>query len=93
MKKIVKKKKKKKIENKIINKIKINKFYFIICFICFHKRKNIDNILLNESKRIIFEKLDILNILKRLYRDENSNIFEMSTQCKHKIYEYKNILP
>ena len=80
------------IENKIINKIKINKFYFIICFICFHKRKNIDNILLNESERIIFEKLDILNILKRFYRDENSNIIEMSTQCKQKIYEYKNTL-
>ena len=80
------------IENKIINKIKINKFYYIICFICFHKRKNIDNILLNESERIISEKLDVLNILKRFYRDENSNIIEMSTQCKQKIYEYKNIL-
>ena len=33
------------IENKIINKIKINKFYFIICFICFHKRKNIDKLI------------------------------------------------
>ena len=85
----------KKAEMNIINKIQINKFYFIICFLCARKKKNIENILLEESLRIISEKLDILNIFKRLYRDENinkNNIIEMSKECKQKLYEYRNKL-
>lgn len=83
----------KRTETKIINKIEINKIYYLICFICSRKRINIGNILLEESLRIISEKLDILNIFKRLYRDENinkNNIIEMSKECKLKLYEYRN---
>ena len=83
----------KRTQTKIINKIEINKVYYLICFIYSRKRINIENILLEESLRIISEKLDILNIFKRLYRDENinkNNIMEMSKECKLKLYEYRN---
>ena len=42
------------------------------------------------------EKLDILNIFRKLYRDEKiqeqfkfDNIIDMSDECKQKINEYK----
>ena len=83
----------KKTEKNIINKIEINKVYFIICFICSRKRRNMKNILLEESLRIISEKLDIINIFKQLYRGENinkNNIIEMSEECKQKLCEFRN---
>ena len=91
--------KEKEIKNEqkeIIDKIKINKFYFIFCFICVRKRKNINNYLLTEAIKIILEKLDIMNIFKRMFKDEkilekNKNYFliEMTEECKQKINEYK----
>ena len=51
------------------------------------------NILLEESLRIISEKLDIINIFKQLYRGENinkNNIIEMSEECKQKLCEFRN---
>ena len=87
-----------KIEKKeIIDKIKINKIYFILCFICVRKRKNMHNFLLDEAIKIILEKLDILNIFRKIFKDEkiqeqNKNVYfiEMSEECKTKIKEYKS---
>lgn len=75
----------------IINKIKINKICIYLCFLCVRNRKNTENILLNEGKKLIMEKLDIRNIFKKLYRDdENLNDekgINMSETCKNSLQE------
>ena len=68
-------KKEKKIEKDedkkyLIDKIKINKICIYLCFLCVRKRKKLDNILLKEGKKLIIEKLDIRNIFKKLYKDD-----------------------
>ena len=78
----------------IINKIEINRFYFIICFCCIKKRKTIQNVLLDEAIRIIKKKLDIMNIFKKLLRDEEfpetfKKIIDMSDECKKNLEIYK----
>ena len=82
-----------------INKIIINKISFIFCYLCFRKKKDIKNILLDEGEKIIKEKLDIRNIFKKVYKKEkfkiklnNTNYIEMSDECKQKINAYKNEL-
>ena len=50
--------------------IEINKIFIYLCFCCIRKRKNINIILLNECINIIIEKLDILNIFRKLHYDE-----------------------
>ena len=83
-----------KKENRLplkIDKIKINKFYIYCCFCCLRKRNNIRKALIDEGMKIIIEKLDIMNIFKRLYKDEkfqekmNVEDIEMSDECKQKI--------
>ena len=75
----------------IINKIKINKICIYLCFLCVRNRKNTEDILLNEGKKLIIEKLDIRNIFKKLYRDdENLNDekgINMSETCKNSLQE------
>ena len=61
-----------------------------LCFLCVRKRKNIQNILLDEGMKVITEKLDIMNLFKNLYRNEiiqekeinQEEIIEMSENCK-----------
>ena len=62
---------KEKNNNLEMKYIKLNNFlvYFGFCFI--RKRKNVDNVLLDEGLSIIREKLDIFNILKNLLLSEN----------------------
>ena len=72
------------IENNIVKTIYINK-----------KRKNVENILLNEGKKIIETKLDIRNIFKKLYKDndilkDDYNI-NMSDVCKNNLEELGKI--
>ena len=50
--------------------IEINKIFIYLCFCCIRKRKDINSILLNECINIIIEKLDILNIFRKLHYDE-----------------------
>lgn len=85
----------------IIQKIRVNKFYIYLCFLCARKRKNIQNILLDEGMKIIIEKLDIMNLFNKIYRDEKlqekldekDEYIEMSDECKTKLYEInKNTL-
>ena len=84
------------IERKgLIKRIKVNRFYDSLCFLCARKRKNIQNILLDEGMKIIIEKLDIINVFKKLYRDEKlqskietkEEIIEMSEDCKKNLHD------
>ena len=87
----------KEFENKrIINKIKM-KCYCVYFWFCFaRKKKNIQNLLLDEGMKIIVEKLDIINIFKKIYSTEyiekalkiEGNMFEMSDICKKEIELY-----
>jgi formate dehydrogenase assembly factor FdhD len=79
----------------IIKKIRINRFYTYLCFLCARKRKNIQNILLDEGMKIIIEKLDIMNLFKKIYKDEKlqemlddkDEFIEMTDECKLKLYD------
>ena len=84
------------IERKgLIKRIKVNRFYASLCFLCARKKKNIQNILLDEGMKIIIEKLDIINLFKKIYRDEKlqlktetqEEIIEMSEECKNNLHE------
>ena len=78
----------------IINKIKFNKFCTYFFFLCVRKRKNMENALIDEGMKVITEKLDIMNLFKKLYRDEllqekeniKDDIIEMSEECKAKLH-------
>ena len=56
--------------NSILDEIKINKFFIVFAFCCIRKRKNVNNYVLNEGLNIIGQRLDIINIFKKLYYDE-----------------------
>ena len=77
---------------RIIDRIRINCFciYFGFCFA--KKKKNIQNVLMDEGMEIIVENLDILNVFKKLYNlnklEESfklNEIFDMTDKCKTKI--------
>ena len=81
-------------EQNLINKLKINKCLLCLCFLCFKKRKNLQNILLDEGMGIITQYLDVINIFKKLYRDgkiqeqlqkDKDDIIEMSENCLYKL--------
>jgi hypothetical protein len=90
------------IERKgLIKRIKVNRFCASLCFLCARKRKNVQNILLDEGMKIIIEKLDIINLFKKIYRDEKlqtkietkEEIIEMSDECKKNLHDlFKNTL-
>jgi hypothetical protein len=81
---------------RIIDRIKMKCccVYFWFCFA--RKKKNIQNVLLDEGMRVIVEKLDIINIFKKIYSTEfiekslkiKGNVFEMSDTCKQKMKLY-----
>ena len=66
--------------------------YFWFCFA--RKKKNIDNILLDEGMNIVVEKLDIINVFKKIHSADlieqtlkrNGDLLEMSDTCKQKIH-------
>jgi len=70
----------------IINKIFINKAHLYFCFLCLKRRKDMNIILLNEGMRIIHQKLDIIYIFKKLFKDDTNitdlETVEMSDICK-----------
>ena len=88
----------KEYENKrIINKIKM-KCYCVYFWFCFaRKKKNIQNLLIDEGMKVIKEKLDIINIVKKIYSIEyiekalkiKGNMFETSDICKKEIELHK----
>jgi len=74
-----------------IDNIEVNKLFVCFCFFCIIKRKNIKNILLEEGIRMVKEKLDILYLFRKLFRDENfEDKFAMSDKCKQNIKEIKD---
>ena len=80
---------------RIIDRIKMNCccIYFWFCFA--RKKKNIQNILLDEGMNVIVENLDIMNIFNKIYiadiigqsLKKNENIFDMSDTCKQKLQD------
>ena len=53
--------------DKIIEKIKFNILYTYFCFLCLRRKKNLQNDLLDKGMKIVYQKLDIFNIFKKLY--------------------------
>ena len=87
-------------KKRIINNIQFNRISTYLWFLCVRKRKNINNILLDEGNNILVEQLDIINLFRKLLKDEqnfeitsrNENI-DMSETCKLNLQEIsKNIL-
>ena len=84
---------------KVIGNIKINCFciYFWFCFI--RKKNTIQNILMDEGKGLIIEKLDIMNIFKSInivdilenFINKDYWHFEMSNRCKEKLIYYNQM--
>ena len=81
---IIKKENKEEIilnESHIIEKIELNLFKPKCCYN--KKREYIENILLEESMKIIQDKLDIKNIFKNVYKENNVyGYIDMSDDCK-----------
>ena len=75
-----------KEKRQIINKIFTNKSSLYCCFLCLKKRKDMNIILYNEGMRIIYQKLDIIYIFKKIFKDDinitDKETIEMSDTCK-----------
>ena len=68
----------------------MNKICLYLCFCCARKRKNVQNILLDEGMKVIKENLDLLNIFQKISKmKENDEIKEqmidMSQECKYNL--------
>lgn len=85
-------------ENKnIIDKVNFSKVDKFICFFCIRKRKNLQNILIDEGMELVSEYLDVINIFKRAHLEnkllgkiDNEDFIEMSDECKkgvQKVYK------
>jgi hypothetical protein len=79
-------------KDRLIKNVKINNLCVYFCCFYVRKKKNVNNILLNEGLRVIIEQLDLLNIFKKLYKEEknrdrlkNNDIIKMSDDCKSKL--------
>ena len=84
--------------NHVINYIKINDIMVFLCLCIIKAKKNLRNILLDESKSIISQKLDILNIFRNICLIEkirnnfefNNIIIPFSDECKKSIEKINN---
>ena len=88
-----------KENRRIVSNIKLNRACIYFCFFYVKKRKNVQNILLNEGMKLIIEKLDLLNLFRTLYRDEkihdyvkNGETIKMSENCKKNLEQMYNSL-
>ena len=76
------------LKRRIITKIKQNKFCKYFCFFYTRKRKQLENTLLDEGMKIVIDQLDIMNIFRKIYRNDlqdslrKEEVFEMSETCK-----------
>ena len=81
--------KKYKREQFKINKIYFNRIHICISFCFIRKRKNIQNILLDEDMRIIIEKMDITNVFKKIIMNEDEvkklQTIKMSGYCRENL--------
>ena len=87
----------------LINKIEFEKLQVFLCFLCIRKRKNVHNYLLNEGIKMVSNKLDILNIFKKIYicerispyfdKDGSLETMDMPEEWTKKLQEYEeNVL-
>ena len=80
-------------QRNILDNVNINTFFVIFAFCCIRKRKNMNSFMLEEGLYIIRERLDILNIFKKMYYEEQlqeqlkikQNEIKMSDSCKKKL--------
>ena len=78
----------KKIKN--IDKIKFSKVDLYLCFFFTRKRKNLQNVLIDEGMRMVSQNLDILNIFMNQIKMDNymehfnnyTNQIRFSEKCK-----------
>ena len=84
-------KKQEKDKRNIITRIKFNKCCIYFFFLCAKRRKNVQNILLNEGMAIITQNLDVINIFNKIYRDGKiediikNHTLKMSDECANKL--------
>ena len=79
----------------LIKRLKINGLCIYFCFFIARRRRNVQNILLDEGIRLIVEQLDLVNIFKKLYSEDivkermnNNTIITMSNNCKNKLAKF-----
>ena len=73
-------------KERLLKKLKINRGCIYFCFLCVRKRKNLQNILLDEGIKLITDKLDLINIFKNLcINEKNEEIINMTDNCKKSI--------
>jgi hypothetical protein len=88
-------KKQEKDKRNIITRIKFNKCCIYFFFLCAKRRKNVQNILLNEGMAIITQNLDVINIFNKIYRDGKiediikNHTLKMSDECTNKLVRLK----
>ena len=78
-------------DDKIIGNIRLNWFFLYCCFCCVRKRKNLQNILIDEGMDLIKKNLDLQNIFKKMQIVDNMednikikwHIVDMSEECKY----------
>ena len=54
-------------KDKIIEKLRFNIPYLYFCFLCLRKKNNLQNDLLNKGMKLIYQKLDIFNLFKKMH--------------------------
>ena len=83
-------------EKLVVEYIYLKDIFFAVFYCCKRKRKNIYNLLLNESMKVVMEKLDIFNIFRNMCSFEYSNeelnnnnidIIKMSKECSKDLSE------
>ena len=78
----------------IIYYIKVNKCCICFFFLCAKRRKNVQNILLNEGMVLITQNLDIVNIFNKIYRNGKiedtikNHTLKMSDECANRLVEF-----
>ena len=88
-----------KEKENLINKIKFKKVDIYLCFICIRKRKNYQNILIDEGMKLISQNLDILNLFVKIHQlekffqnDKKEDIIEMTDECKNNLQKLNKSL-
>jgi hypothetical protein len=77
----------------IIYRIKVNKCCICFFFLCTKRKKNVQNILLNEGMLLITQNLDIVNIFNKIYRNGKiedtikNHTLKMSDECANRLVE------
>jgi hypothetical protein len=78
----------------IIYRIKVNKCCICFFFLCTKRKKNVQNILLNEGMLLITQNSDIVNIFNKIYRNGKiedtikNHTLKMSDECANRLVEF-----